>query len=304
LVAALGSLSNAAPQQLSEAEILELIEKLKTIQESAEKSSQSRFALALKAYRAAIKSASATHALFLKCVEKTQFEDMKKSNQDFRDWKRKHNEKEDTPEFRRALQHQLNWLLLSIEASAKPDEIASLGKKALDKIDAIMLDHEALEKHQKLLKKNVLSSAFAKAYNINGLQAKDWPLNPLDLKKIYEKVVLPPLRKPDAIDSLRKVWKKRIEHEGLMLKNWGNVPKSKKIGMKRETLPPEFEKWKQEGYMQLLWNTEMDCYKAGDEKQASANMLKHLTKYISHKQSLKWAGEFQQLMNKELEPEN
>ncbi|MGJ8656628.1 MAG: hypothetical protein ACSHX6_09250 [Akkermansiaceae bacterium] len=290
------AMSQAQGETLNEIEKKQLIERLAEIREAAEKSSKDRFAVALMAFRDAIKSDASAHDLYLKCVEKADFEDQKKSSQDFRDWKRKHKERRDTAEFRRALRHQLNWLLLSIEASVKPDEIESLGVKALAKVDAIMEDHKMLKPQQGLLDRSVLSSVYAKAYNINGLQAKDWPLSPLAISDIYEKLVMPPLRNGDSVDMLRKAWTKRIEHEGLILKNWADLPDSGRVGMKKDMEPPKFTKWKEDGYLKLLWEKEMDCYKHGDEKQASGNMLALVTEHIKHKKSLEWTKDFQKLM--------
>lgn len=288
--------SSAQAESLNETERKQLLAKLAEIRESAERSSKNRFATALMAYRGAIQSDAAAHDLYLKCVEKADFVDQKKGSQEFREWKRKHKEKKDTAEFRRALRHQLNWLLLSIEASVKPDEIESLGVKALAKVDAIMEDHKMLKPQQRVLKQNVLSSAYAKAYNINGLEAKDWPLSPLAVNEIYEKLVMPPLRNRTSVDKLRKAWTKRIEHEGLMLKNWEDLPDSGRVGMKKDLEPAKFTKWREDGYLKLLWEKEMDCYKCGDEKQASANMLALLTEHIKHKQSLEWTEDFEGLM--------
>ncbi len=295
--------SQALQENLSAADRKEFLKKLELLREAAENSSKNRFSMALRAYRNAITSDAAAHDLYLKCIEKANFTDEKKSSQDFRDWKRMHKEKQDTPEFRRALQHQLNWLLLSIEASVNPDDIQSLAIKALSKIDAIMDDYEVLKDHRGLLNQDVLSSVYAKAYDINGLEAKDWPLSPLKISEIYDKVVMPPLRNTTSVSRLRGAWKKRIEHEGLIRKNWGKVPSSSRVGMKKDVVSPEFLKWKANDYPELLWKKEMECYKAGDEKQSSTNMLGHLSEYMSHKQSLRWTKEFQDLMSGGVEVE-
>ncbi len=289
--------SQGDPKGLSDADRKELMEKLEEIREAAERSSKDRFGAALVAFRDAVKSDSAAHDLYLKCVEKVDFVDEKKGSQEFREWKRKHKEKKDTVAFRRALRHQLNWLLLSIEACVKPEEIDSFGVKALEKMGAIMDDHDVLKPQQGLLKKNVLSSVYAKAYDINGLEAKGWPLSPLDVGKIYDKVVMPPLRNAASVSRLRLAWKKRIDHEGMTLKNWSDLPDSNRVGMKKDLLPPEFEKWKEDGYVQLQWDMEMDCYESGDEVDSASNMLILLTKYIKHKKSLEWTEDFQGLMS-------
>ena len=289
--------SQGDPEGLTDADRKECIERLEEMREVAERSSKDRFARALGEFREAIKSDAAAHELYLKCVEKVNFIDEKKGSQEFREWKRKHKEKKDTVAFRRALRHQLNWLLLSIEACVKPDELDSFGVKALEKMGAIMDDHDVLKPEQGLLKKNVLSSVYAKAYDIHGLEAKGWPLSPLEVGDIYDKVVMPPLRNVGSVSRLRVAWEKRIEHEGMTLKNWADLPDSNRVGMKKDLLPPEFEKWKEDGYLQLLWDAEMDCYEAGDEVESASNMLTFLAKYIKHKKSLEWTEEFQELMS-------
>lgn len=291
------SIGQAQSENLTDAERTILLKKLAEIREVAERSSSERFGSALRAYREAVKTDGGAHELYMKCTEKSNFIDEKKSSQAYRDWKRRHKDNQDCAEFRRALQHQLSWLLLTIEACAEPDEIESLGRKALEKVDAIMKDHEDLKEYRDVLKQDVLSSVYARSYNINGLEAKDWPKSPLDISEIYEKLVFPPLRNVSSVSELRGAWNKRIEHEGLMLKNWAKIPDSGKIGMKRDMLPPAYEKWKEGPYLDLLWKREKECYEAGDEKQAATNMLGHLSKYIRHKNSLKWTEDFEALMD-------
>lgn len=297
LLLATPPLTSAQSDKLSNPEKLDLLKKLEEIRNAAEKSSKDRFGTAMKAFREAVRSDVAAHELYLKCVEKVNFEDQKRSSQDFREWKRSHKERSNTQEFRRALQHQLSWLLLSIEASAKPDEIQSLGRSALDRVDAIMEDHEMLKPHRGILQQPVLSSVFARAYDIHGLEAEDWPKSPLNIADIYDKLILPPLSHLSSVDKLRSAWDKRIQHEGLILKNWGTVRDDNKIGMKEDSLPIEYIKWQEEEYPELLWKKEMECYMVGDQKQAAANMLKHINKFIKHKQSLSWTSEFQSLMS-------
>ena len=293
------SLTQAYQEQLNELEKKDMIERLQELREAAENSSRGRFGAALTAYRAAITSDAAAHDLYIKCVEKTRFIDEKKGSQAFRDWKRRHKERTDTPEFRLALRHQLNWLLLSIEACVKPDEISSMGAQALTKVDAIMKDQARLKPQQKVLKANVLSSAYARAYNINGLEAEHWPLNPLAIKDIYEKVVMPSMRNSGSVSSLRGAWKKRIEHERLIKENWTDIPDTRRIGLKKDLVSPEYEKWLVEGYIQLQWEMEKDCFKVGDEVRAGENMLGLLSKHINNKKSLEWAEDFEELMSVE-----
>jgi len=131
-----------------------------------------------------------------KMLESAEGVDKQKSSSAFRDWKRKHRETSDTPAFRRALRHQLNWLLISIEAAHDPAKIEQLGIKALAKVDAMIDDAELLKPNKNILSKAVLSTVYAKAYDLDTLGAKKWPSSPASINEIYENVVMPPLRVP------------------------------------------------------------------------------------------------------------
>jgi len=280
---------------LSASDKIALQEKLDALLNSAENSSKQRFARALTAFRAAIQSDTAAHELYLDCYEKVNFIDKQKNGQQFRDWKRKHREREDLTEFRRALRHQLNWLLLSIQVSVDPDKMHEFGGEAISKVDKIMEELKTLKSQQSVLKQKVLSSIYAKAYNINGLEADDWPLSPTDISGIYENVVMPPLRNGSKVATLRASWDKRIKHIGLMKKEWSAEAKKAKISVKSDKGPPAYEEWLTDGYLKLVWNKEKDCFKAGGEITASNNMLAHISKHINHKESLKWVKDFQSL---------
>ena len=117
-----GSLSAADEGPLSDSDRQVLLERLKDLQEGAGGRAEKRAGSALTAFRAAAGSDDRAHELYVKCVEKVRFEDEKRSSQAFREWKRRHKDREDSPGFRRVLRHQLNWLLLTIEANSASDD--------------------------------------------------------------------------------------------------------------------------------------------------------------------------------------
>jgi len=289
---------NAQAETMTDSEKKEMLEKASAMLKTAESRSKARFATAIKVYRAAIVSDAAAHELYLKCLEKVEYEDKQKSSSSFRDWKRKHRESSDTPGFRRALRHQLNWLLISIEAAHEPEKIAQLGVKALAKVDAMIDDAELLKPNKNLLSKAVLSTVYAKAYNLDTLGAEGWPSSLANISAIYEEVVMPPLRVPSKTSLLRSAWNKRIKHEGQIKELWSknSQAKEKKIGLKKDLAPPEYLAWRENTYPELLWRREVDCFESGDEKHAAANMISHISEYIKHKKSLKWTKEFNDLM--------
>ncbi len=291
-----GELS-AEPATLSDSDRRELQDQLDEVLNVAKSTSEKRFVRAMSAFRSAIDSDSAAYELYLECYERVNFIDKQKSGQDFREWKRKHNDREDLTEFKRVLRHQLNWLLLSIEASAKPEDIYQFSDKAVKKIDTIMSELEQLKSQQKILSRSVLSSVYAKAFDINGLEADGWPLSPTDITNVYENLVMPPIRDEGNATRLRAAWIKRIKQVGQMKLEWSNTPESNKVGIKKETEAPDYVKWLDDGYLKLLWSMEKDCYAVGDEVTASRNMLTHVKKHIKHKLSLEWVKELEGIIN-------
>jgi len=292
-------MATAEVETLTNQDKEQLLNKLDDIQKKATQTSNQRYGMGLQAFQEAIRSDDATHELYLKCIERVRFENQKLKAQDFREWKRRHKERTDSPGFRAALRHQLNWLLLTIEASAKPDEMESLGPEAMLKIDTMFKNHELLNGQKGVLKQNVLETPFAKAYDLNGLEAKDWPLNPLELKQIYEKVVMPSLRKPDQVDQLREAWNKRIRHEGLMVEKWSTSVEDYKDFAKKQERVPDFDIWLDDDYLKLLWAKEIDCYAVGDEKKAALSMIDHIKEHVHHKYATIWLQEFTELLTPE-----
>ena len=110
---------NAADRQL-------LLEKLKELKEAAEGRKGDRIGVALAAFRPAMSSADAAIDLYLKCVEKLDFEDQHRKSQDFREWKRRQKDRLKDPGMRLALQLQLQWLVYTLEIAAEPQEMSKL----------------------------------------------------------------------------------------------------------------------------------------------------------------------------------
>lgn len=266
-----------------------LLEKLKEIQDSSNSTVKGRYGVALAAFKNARESDAAAHDLYLNCIEKVRFEDQVKKASEFRDWKKRHKENTDTPGFRLALRHQLNWLVLTLEA-AQSEDATSMAGRGISALEAILHDAEALKGHAELLKGSVLKSIFADAYSVNALETLNWPPSPLNIQALYETVILPPLRTPKTHDALRAAWLKRIEYEGLLLEKWTNEASADR------DRKPGFEKWLAEGRHNLTWAMEVDLFQSGDQRAAALRMLAHLEKNLTHKSAPSWIAQFTSLV--------
>ncbi|HEY8961453.1 MAG TPA: hypothetical protein VIM57_04545 [Luteolibacter sp.] len=300
-----------AADTLTEADREILIEKLKKIENAADEKMDQRFRVAVSAFRAGMASDEAAIELYLKCVEKIEFEDEHKKGQDFRDWKRKEDAKLGSIAFRRALRHQLRWLVLTLQVASKSSDITAFGPEASKLVDEVFDDIKSLDGQQSVMKENVVGTVFAQAYNLTDVAPKDWPMSPVNLSEIYQKVILPPLRKPEKTDQLRSAWMKRIRQEVASREDWVKTDKkddkekgkeedeNHRIGTKDALRTPETEKFLSNTYPELLWQMEVDVFKAGDQRGASLRMLQHLEKYTAHPKAPDWAKEFHILLDPE-----
>lgn len=269
-----------------------LLERLKALKEAAEGRKGGRIGLALAAFRPAVASSDAAIELYLRCVEKLDFEDQNRKSQDFREWKRRQKNNLKDPGMALALRLQLQWLVHTLEVAANPAEASKMAPKAADGLDDIFANAEKLRGHQNTLRRSVTSTVFARAYNVSDVDVGDWPTEPLALSRIYEKVIFPPLRRPDKVESLRAAWLKRIQQEGLMAEQWSGSNGNSRTSSRDAAKPPAFEKFVTDERPNLIWRMEEDLFKAGDQRGAALRMLTHLERYIGHPSAADWTDRF------------
>lgn len=287
----------SSADELTNAEREKLSKQLEELLHKSQETLTQRQATAYKAYKSALQSETAAMELYLNCVELADFENQGKKNSDFRDWKRKEKDRYSDPGFKCALRHQLNWLVLTIEAArADEDDMSKLAPKARTALQNVLADAEQLKGKEGILRQDATNSVFARAYGFGSLKVKDWPKSPLEIADIYDKLVLPPLRDEMNASSVRSAWMERISYEEKALLEWAAVPKDSSIGMKKEMLPPAYEKFMAEQKPKLIWQMERDVFKSGDQTGAATRMLSHISSNIAHNDAIKWAEELQTLI--------
>lgn len=291
--------SSSHASSLTDSQRKELNKRLLKIIDKSEQTLESRQATAYSAYKNALSSNNAAFDLYIKCVEKVNFEDAGRKASDFRDWKRKNKEAHSDAGFRLALRHQLNWLVLTIDASRiDGDDYSSLTSRALSAVNSIFEDGEALERHNGILRQNVLGSIFARAYGFGNFEVKNWSPQPLNITNLFEKVILPSLRENKESDALRSAWMQRISYEEKLVEMWGKKPESKSVGIKKDS--PAVMKFNMDTRPRLIWQMEMDVFKSGDELGAATRMLSHISKNHGHNDAVKWAEELNTLIAPEV----
>lgn len=324
------SLSMARAQTLTAPDREALLENLEKLRKNIDSRDDARFRLAINAYNEALASDEKAIEFYLMCIEKVEYNDMKRKNKDFRDWKKKEEGNLAKLGFRRALRHQLRWLALTLQAASSGADRIALTERAKLIVRDVFNDLEMMGDQEKVLTQAVTSTVFAKAYGLDGMKMENWPSSPMNLEDLYEQLFLPPYRNPAHVQDLRATWLKRIEQELAIRENMAvyarrllqeqqrkeeeyqtrNSPNEQnqnynetRIGTVESMRPPEYKQFLADEVPELLWRMEIDLYRSGDESGAAKRMLDHLAKYIDHKSAAKWGEEFTALLkSKEPQP--
>lgn len=295
----------ASPAQgdpLTAADREALLERLEKLRQTADSKVDARFRTAIAAYREGLMTDDAAIDLYLKCIEKVNFEDQLKKSSEFRDWKRREADHLANNSFRLALRYQLRWLVLTLQASSADPDTDQLANDAQDTVDSIFRDAEKLESQGGLLSQAVTSTVFARAYEIGGLDNPDWPLSPTQLDQVYEKIIFPRYRSNEAVETLRAAWIRRIQQEGIKIETLSGNRAGRKNGLTTAPQSPEEEKFNAETVPELQWDMEMDLFRSGDETASAMRMLQHLEKHIGHRSAREWGEEFQDLLRPKSNP--
>lgn len=306
LIVLLAAHGSVMAQVLRDADREALIERLEKIRETNNAKVDERYRVAASAFRSAMNSDDAALDLYLKCVEKVQFTDEQKKGQDFRDWKRKEEERMKKPGFRRGLRYQLRWLVLTLQAASKKEGSGDkIAQEARETIDAAINDLPMLGDEVKLVRQGAMGTVFAKAYELEGVKPEGLPANPLDINGLYTNLLLPAARKTGP-EAVRSAWTKRIYQELAIVEKTvtrrdGDAgptrvnPNANPFGTRGDA-SPEVQKFREETMLDLQWSMEEDVFKCGDQRGAAVNMLAQIEKHISHPHAADWGKRLQALL--------
>lgn len=290
---------------LSDADREALLENLDKLQDDADSKVDAKLRIAIAAFRNGLGNDESTMELYMNCLEKVNFTDQQKKAADFREWKRKESDKLSDTGLKLALRIQLRWLILTLQASSENADPTKLAGEAMQIVDSVFQNAEKLNNQEGILGQSVLSSVFARAYDINHLKLEKWPASPIQLENIYGDLIMPPLRSASHLPQLRSTWIKRIQQETAKAEYWqgggGGRNRDPREGPKRvaptdSTQSPEYVRFIENELPKLQWDMEVDLFRSGDQNGASVRMLSHLQKYLSHPSAKEWSQQFRALL--------
>lgn len=291
------SMVGAQADRLSDAEREALLKRLDELRETSDSRFETRFRNAVQAFRGAMVSDEAAFALYLNSVEKIDFTDKNRRGSEFREWRRKNDERLKDSAFRRALRHQLRWLVLTLQASSEDADRAQLATSAQEIIDSIVGDAVNLNGHQNVLEQSVLGSFYARAYSLSDLPLDDWVLAPGRIGQIYQQIIMPRYREVRRADSLQSLWQKRIQQEIRLAEVWRfGVRDGQAVAQPVGQGDAQHERFMREDVPRMQWQMEVDLFKHGDPAGAANRMLALLERNMTHPSASDWLGELQELL--------
>ncbi|MCX6875442.1 MAG: hypothetical protein NTW21_16790 [Verrucomicrobia bacterium] len=285
-------------EPLSSADREALLETLEKLRGTVTERVDARFRKAILAYRSAMTSEAEALEFYLKCVEKVRFEKQFKKPSEFRDWKKREEDNLSQTSMRRALIHQLRWLVLTLHAASEDADRGKLAVEAQQIIDDLFADAAALSSQQQILGQNVTSTVFARAYEIGEVELEKWPFSPLNLGEVYELVLLPQYRASGDLAILRAGWMKRITQESVLHEPMPAKIKGNGRPLAAESSSsPDRKRFLTETVPELQWRMEMDLFRCGDQRGAAVRMLAHIEKHLTHARVREWSDELKNLLS-------
>lgn len=289
-------------QTLTEADREALLDSLEKLRDAAMGKVDSKFRVALAAFRSASGSDDAAMELYLNCVERVNFEEKEKKSAEFREWKRNKSDELSDPGFRVALRMQLRWLILTLESFPDDADRAKLSDEARQVLDSIFGSAKKFSNQQGLLSEAVMSTVFARAYEISHLKVEKWPSSPVNLEAIYGELIMPPLRTPSKVKELQAAWIKRIQQEGAVAEYWTvnrGPGQGRKQGAATMTTTEAAQRFLEDTKPKLQWEMELDLFRNGDESGAATRMLAFLEKNLANPAAKTWSEELKALLTAE-----
>lgn len=288
----------AAADPLSPADREALLENLEKLRGTVTGRIDARFRQAITAYRDAMASEEAAMEFYLKCTSKVNFEDKHRKTSEFNDWKKREHDKLAESTMRRALVHQLRWLVFTLQAASDKADLEKLAPQGQQIIDDLFNDVATLTSQQQILGQNVTGTVFARAYDIEGIKLDRWPYTPIHLGQVYDIVLLPHYRKSGDIQALRAGWLKRIHQESVMHEDARSKSKTNGRSLAPDSgRSPDQTTFVEETLPELQWQMEMDLFRYGDQRGTALRMVAHIEKHLTHPRAREWSDELKLLLN-------
>ncbi len=264
------------------AAVLSQLKDLRAKQEQAMKGTKSQVLASINAAAADNNSAGKAYEQAVLAVE-LQGQGFGADGSKIVEWRKKQGEMLRNPNFLTATRLQLYYLSLTWQRSA--------GAKAIDLLPALYdytaqveNNRDAIEPYARVLKSSLNESVFTAFYQVGPYIAgvPEWEMRQFDVEGIYEKTILPELRRrkdPRLLDY----WDRRLQTEAGRGEHTQNALSANKFA--RITKPG------------LLWQRAEDELLLGDKPRAVNDMLALIKMYSDHPDFGKWTARLEEIVS-------
>ncbi len=165
-----------------------------------------------------------------------------------------------TPAFKKALQMQCKWALLSLRKAdaEKHERELDVSSEVLAMINELAANAKTLADQMNAV--SGASSTIRDYLGLNDYRSESIPDNMMDFNSIFEQVLLPPYQLNKDVEGFRSMWNKRIQMELLMMST--NSTSDKKT----------LEEEKKLFYDGRKWEMEKACFELGAQVAALENL--------------------------------
>lgn len=299
-------------QELTPDQIEKISAQLAAIRKVLSDKASSRNKSAADIFIAASQSDKAALTLYVDCYKKVNFELEGRKESDFRAWKDSQEGRFKDDAFIEGLRVQLRYLGLSCKA-AESEELSKVFGNLMAFVDSLT---QLEEMPGSTLMQSVNGTVFAKAYELNNQLAKNksWEMVPYNIAGIYEKTILPYLRKENP-EQLGNAWDKRIEQETRVVQFLEREKEKQQKGSrddKRATRNKQSQRRQGNGggvlrahdkeffiretLPALQWGKMVDMFQYGNRPSAALGMLNFIKENITSPKAEKWMNQFATLL--------
>lgn len=267
-------------------DLRQLLQELKQIEAKSSASSKGRQQKVLSDLSAAAASGSRATDFYEQAIRATRFAGQAQQQTQFQEWKKKEAEKLRSHDMQTAVQLHLQYLVITLKhAWGTPmEETLPALFQYTHQLTPLLADKGKRPFHlrEPLMSKPLGESVFVQWYGLGGdlPAAKGWELAPIKLDGMYEKTILPIMRKQkDA--RIVQYWDMRIERE------------ARQAEEDRRTFgQDQFNFVKKPD---LLWSRAKDLLVVGQKNRAMTEMLAVIRAYPDHPEALARIAELEKL---------
>jgi len=250
---------------------------LKDLKAAHVSSSRSQLSQTISDFSNASANDSAALAFYLEAIRVTEFVGQPHEQNAFRDWKKREASNLSASAIRSCLRY--TTISLQRSAGATDDQIFPLLLDYAQETNSMLSSVSG----QKILDQPITGNVFAKWYNLGdrlgGL--KDWEDKPGDVDGIYEKFLLPIMRR-NRDERILKYWDQKIANETSAASESAAAFNTDRFNQTRRP--------------SLLWSRAEDMIAISLRNQGITEMYRIIKSFPNHPDAGKWIDELQSLL--------